>query len=225
MVPTTKPARKRGRGPSLKQSSRAADKASNKRMSTKGEATHRRIIAIATRLFTKQGYNATSIETVLEKSGASRGALYHHFNSKEALYSAVLEAVEAKIAETTAEASRHLSDPREALRAGCNAFIELARDATVRQIVLLDAPAVVGWQKWREVDARFGFGQLKAGLKNAAKAGRMRPELVDTMSHVLLAALLEIALLIAQAKDPRDAIRSGRAAIDELLGTLLSAHR
>jgi AcrR family transcriptional regulator len=225
MVPPAKPARRPGRRPPLQQSAHAANEASGKRASAKGAATRRHIIAIATALFTKQGYNTTSIETVLEKSGASRGALYHHFNSKEALYAAVLEAVEARIAETTAEASRHLRDPREALRAGCNAFIGLARDTTVRQIVLLDAPAVVGWQKWRGIDARFGFGQLKAGLTNAAKAGRIRPELVDTMSHILLAALLEVALLIAQAKDPRDAMRRGRAAIDELLGALLSGHK
>ena len=118
-----------------------------KHPSVKGLTTRRNIVDSATTLFTERGYEATSIEVVLEKSGISRGALYHHFDSKEALYVAVLEAVEARVADATAAASRHLSDPREALRAGCNAWIELAGDPAVRQIVLHDAPAVVGWQQ------------------------------------------------------------------------------
>jgi hypothetical protein len=106
-----------------------------------------------------------------------------------------------------------------------SAWIELAGDPAVRQIVLHDAPAVVGWQKWREIDARFGFGQLKGGLRNAAKAGWIRPELVDTMAHVLLAAVLEIALLIARSEHPRAAMRSGRAALEILLKALFSNNR
>jgi AcrR family transcriptional regulator len=189
--------------------------------SARGATTRQHIVSVATTLFTEQGYEATSIEAVLAGSGVSRGALYHHFDSKEALYTAVLEAVEARIAKVTADASRHVGDPLEALRAGCNAWVDLGRDPAVRQIVLLDAPAVVGWQKWREIDARFGFGQLKAGLRNAAKAGRIRPELAETMAHILLAALLEVALLIARAADPVAATRIGRAALDELLDRLL----
>jgi AcrR family transcriptional regulator len=200
----------------------AAAATSARRESAKGLATHRHIVAIATALFTEQGYEATSIEAVLDRSGVSRGALYHHFESKEALYVAVLEAVEMRVAETTAAASRHLRDPLEALRAGCKAWIDLGRDPAVRQIVLIDAPAVVGWQKWREIDARFGFGQLKAALARAADGGRMRHELVDTMAHVLLAALLEIAMLIARADDPEAARRSGQVAVDTLLGATIT---
>jgi AcrR family transcriptional regulator len=227
--PRAKSPAKRGTKPhaqpppaSLPARPQAAGTAGAKRPSVKGLTTRRNIVESATALFTEQGYEATSIEAVLEKSGVSRGALYHHFDSKETLYVAVLEAVEARVANATAAASRHLSDPREALRAGCNAWIELAGDPAVRQIVLHDAPAVVGWKKWREIDARFGFGQLKTGLKNAARAGRIRPELVDTMAHILLAALLEVALLIARSEHPRAATRSGRAALEKLLQALLS---
>jgi AcrR family transcriptional regulator len=190
---------------------------------TKGMATRAHIIGSASTLFTAKGYGATSIEQVLSAAGVSRGALYHHFDSKEALFTAVLEAVEERIATTTAEASRRVRDPLEALRAGCRAWIGLGTDPTVRQVVLLDAPAVLGWQKWREIDARHGFGQLKAGLKKVAGAGRMRTELVDTMAHVLLAALLEIALLVARSADPAAATRTGRAALDHLLDAAIGA--
>jgi AcrR family transcriptional regulator len=193
-----------------------------KGQSAKGLATRQHVVATALALFTAQGYEATSIEAVLAKAAVSRGALYHHFDSKEELFTAVLEVVETRVAKVTADASRHLADPLEALRAGCRAWIDLAGDAAVRQIVLRDAPAVVGWQTWREIDGRFAFGQLKAGLHNAAKTERLRPELVETMAHVLLAALLEIAMLVAWASDPPAARRLGRAALDALLDGLLA---
>src|SRR4029450_4226177 len=91
----------------------------------------------------------TSIEAVLREAGISRGALYHHFSGKEALFEAVLEQVGADIATKLAAAARDASDPVEALRAGCHAWLRLARDPTVRRIVLVDALPVVGWGKWR----------------------------------------------------------------------------
>lgn len=223
--PPAKPRQKPGSRPNTKLRPplhvQAEAAAGAPRRSDKGLATHRHIVATATALFTTRGYEATSIETVLETAGVSRGALYHHFKSKEALYIAVLEGVEARIAETTAAASHHLRDPREALRAGCYAWIGLSRDPAVRQIVLLDAPAVIGWHKWREIDARFAFGQVKAALTNAAKAGRVRLDLVESLAHILLAALLELALVIARSSDARAETHRGRAALDVLLGAIV----
>ena len=190
-------------------------------VSSKGQATRARIVGVATGLFAQAGYEATSIETVLAQSGVSRGALYHHFEDKQALFVAVLEAIEASIAQATVVASRGIADPVEALLAGCNAWLDVSRDPAVRQIVLMDAPAVIGWQKWREIDARYGFGLLKGSLKAAAGAGRLRPELVEVFAHVLLAAVLEIALLMARAHDPAKAAREGRAALRELIDKLL----
>lgn len=187
---------------------------------TRGRATRARIVDVAGELFAQAGYDATSIEAVLEKSEVSRGALYHHFRNKEDLFVAVLEDIEARIAQATVDASRGIADPVAALLAGCNAWLEISREPAVRQIVLVDAPAVLGWQKWREIDARYGFGLLKGSLKAAAAAGRLRPELVDILAHVLLAAVLEIALVMARAND-RAAAREGRAALRELIERLL----
>src|SRR3979411_1644984 len=108
----------------------------------KGSSTRQRIVITATRLFAEAGYEETSIEVVLEQTALSRGALYHHFDSKEKIFEAVLETVEADIS-----ASRGIIDPVAALQAGCDAFLRMARDKTVRQIVLIDAPGVLGWQK------------------------------------------------------------------------------
>jgi AcrR family transcriptional regulator len=120
----------------------------------RASSTRARIIASARRLFAANGYEGTSTETVLEESGVSRGALYHHFENKEALFAAVLEAVEVDITDATTRARANVTDPLEALRVAFAAFLELAREPEVRQIVLIDAHSVVGWQKWREIEER-----------------------------------------------------------------------
>ncbi|HKV40662.1 MAG TPA: TetR/AcrR family transcriptional regulator [Blastocatellia bacterium] len=187
-----------------------------------GNATRHQIVAAARQLFATLGYEATSIEAVLRESGVSRGALYHHFDSKEALFSVVLQEVEAEIAHVVSAAARGIDDPSRALAAGCGAWLGLASDPAIRQIALIDAPSVVGWQKWRQADESYGFGLLKTGLSAAATAGRMRPELVDVFAHILLAALAEVALVIARAPDPAAATGVGRIAIEELIGRLLA---
>jgi AcrR family transcriptional regulator len=188
----------------------------------RGQATRLRIIASATTLFSELGYEATSIEAVLRESGVSRGALYHHFDSKDALFEAVLEAIEADLAQAAIAASRDISDPAKALRAGCDVFLDLTQTRKVRQIVLVDAPAVLGWQKWREIEARYGFGLLKAALEAAATRGQVRQDLVDVFAHMLLAALIEVALMVSRADDPAEALKSGRTALGELMDRLLT---
>lgn len=95
-------------------------------------------------LFAERGYEQTTIETVLERADISKGALYHHFEDKRDLYEAVLEDTEARLARTTIRAARGVSDPLEALRAGCHAFLGLARDPLIGRIVLTEAPPVLG---------------------------------------------------------------------------------
>jgi AcrR family transcriptional regulator len=182
----------------------------------RGQDTRLRMVSVATTLFGELGYEATSVEMVLRDSGVSRGALYHHFASKESLFEAVLEAVEAELAAATLKASRGIADPVEALHVGFDTFLAQAQAGRVRQIVLIDAPAVLGWQKWREIEARHGFGLLKTALLATAERGGMRKDLVDVFAHILLAALIEVALMIARADDPANALQSGRMALRHL---------
>jgi AcrR family transcriptional regulator len=187
----------------------------------RGTATRARIIAVATALFTAHGYEGTSIETVLRETGLSRGALYHHFSSKDELFVAVLEAIEAEIAEATVKGSRGSATPAAALRAGCGVFLELAQTPKVRQVLLRDAPGVIGWQKWRELDARYGFGLLRAALERAAAAGALDKQLVEPFAHMLLASLLEVALMSARADAKPATLRQARAALNELIDRLV----
>ena len=181
-----------------------------------------RALRAARALFTTQGYAATSIQDVLNASGLSRGALYHHFTNKAELFTAVLEDVEqallTRILASAAEAPSALA----AVRAGATEFLNQALEPTVRRIVITDAPTVLGWSKWREIDNRYAFGALKAGLTGAIESGELSidPDLADSYAHVLLAALMEMGLLIAGAADPPAAHDRATRSIDTLLGRL-----
>jgi AcrR family transcriptional regulator len=186
-----------------------------------GQATREQLVAVATQLFADRGYEGTSIEAVLEGAGVSRGSLYHHFRSKEALFEAVLEAVEVRVGEETRAAVIDVYDVTAALRAGCLAWVRLARDPVVQRIVLIDAPAVLGWERWRAIEERHALGLLKIAMQAAADEGRVPPDLVDVFAHTLLATMNELALLIVRANDPAAAQRRAEAAVDELLTRLL----
>jgi AcrR family transcriptional regulator len=192
----------------------------NKRVE-RGLITRRRIIAVAKSLLAKNGYEGVSIEDILEHCKISRGAFYHHFETKEALFQAVLEMVEEEVAQVLAKASSGFEDPVEALKAGCDAWFALAREPAVRQIVLTDALTVVGWEKWREIDARHGFGRLKAALKLIAAQGRIPEESIEIFAHILLATVIELGFLIARAKDREATTKTARAAYGQLLDGLV----
>jgi AcrR family transcriptional regulator len=186
----------------------------------RGEATRSQLIAVATRLFAAQGYDDTSIEAVLRAAGVSRGSLYHHFASKEALFEAVLGDVEARVGEQTVAATAGADGPVAALRAGCLEWIRVAGDPVVRRILLIDGPSVLGWDRWRAMGER-PLGFIRAVLQAVADEGGLRPDLVEPLAHVVLAAIDEVALLVAQSADPEAAMASGSDAIDELLRRLL----
>jgi AcrR family transcriptional regulator len=184
----------------------------------RGQATRQQIIAHATSLFAETGYEAASIDAVLRACGLSRGALYHHFSSKEALFTAVLEAEEARVAATLMQAAQGQTNPLDMLRAGCDAFLHMAAsDPALRRIVLTDAPSVVGWDVWRDIDSRHGLGLLKAAFGLAAGQGHLPENRVDTYAHALLAVLTEMALLVARASDHKAAAAAGRDAVELLL--------
>jgi AcrR family transcriptional regulator len=187
----------------------------------RGQATRQQIVAEATRLFAA-GYEAASIDAVLRACGISRGALYHHFASKEALFTAVLEAEEARIAEALMASTQGLTSPLDMLRAGCSAWLNMAAsDLSVRRIVLTDAPSVVGWEAWRDIDSRHGLGLLKAAFRLAAQLGHLRESRVDAYAHALLAVLTEMALMVARADNRSAAAEAGRDAVELVLSQLM----
>jgi AcrR family transcriptional regulator len=188
----------------------------------RGEATRGQLIAIATRMFADRGYEDTSIEAVLREAGVSRGSLYHHFASKEALFEAVAEEVETSVGAQTVTAASGATSPVDALQAGFVAWIRLAGDPVVQRILLIDGPSVLGWERWRSMEERHALGLIRSVLQIIADQGGMRPELVGTLAHVLLASVNEVALLVARSDDKEAAMQAGADAINELLRRLFS---
>lgn len=189
----------------------------------RGRSTREQLVAVATRMFTDRGYDGTSVEAVLRASGVSRGALYHHFPGKDALFAAALDALQDRVDEHMVAAGRGCSSPAEALRAGCLAWIRLAADPAVQQILLIDAPAVLGWQRWREMDEQRTLGRVRSAMEAIADAGLLRVEQVDFFAHALLAIMNEIAIMIAQSEDGASTARAAETSVEELLARLLRA--
>jgi AcrR family transcriptional regulator len=187
----------------------------------RGEATRERVLAAARALFGDRGYEGTSIEAVLTAAGVSRGALYHHFAGKEALFTAVLEAVSERITAQLTEVISGCTDPVDAVRTGALGWIDLAGDPVIQRIMLVDAPSVLGWEQWRAMDEGRTVGAMRAMLQAVSDTGRLPGELVGPFAHMILAALDEAAMVVARASDTRVAVAEERQAVEEFLARLL----
>lgn len=186
-----------------------------------GRATRSQLIEVATRLFAEHGYEGTSIEAVLSAAGVSRGALYHHFAGKEALFEAVISAVSDRVTAELAGAIRDRADPVDAMRTAALAWVSLAGDPVIQRIVLVDAPSVLGWDRWRAMDDGRTLGTLRAMLQAVSDSGRLPPDLVGPFAHMIMAALDEISLVTARAADAGAAVAEGRMAVEAFLDRLL----
>jgi AcrR family transcriptional regulator len=191
--------------------------ASMTRRAAQGRATREQLIEVATGLFAERGYEETSIEAVLAAAGVSRGALYHHFAGKDALFEAVLEVVENGVTARLAAEIARAPDPVSAVESAALAWIEMAGDPVIQRIILSDAPSVLGLERWRAMNEEYSLGATRALLQAAADEGRLSADLVAPFALMLLGALDELAMAIARADDRAAALASGRAAVRELL--------
>ena len=186
------------------------------------EATRGRLIATARRLFAEKGFAATSTEEILSEAEVSRGALYHHFSGKTDLFRAAFEAVEdeltAKLLEVATAGGE--TDPVRILELGFNAFLEQCVNPEVQRIVMLDAPTVLGWDTWHELDERYAFGTIKAVLSVAAETGRIDTAAVDSLTHLLVGAVMQAGMVVARADDPTAAKRTMMESFARLVSTL-----
>jgi AcrR family transcriptional regulator len=185
------------------------------------EETHEALISAARVLFGQRGFAAVGTEEIVRSAGLTRGALYHHFISKEDLFRAVYEAVERDLVDQIAATALNAADPVEALRAGARAFLDACEDPAARRIALIDAPSVLGWEQWREIGLRYGLGLVQSTLEAAMEAGLIEPEPVRPLAHLLLGSIDEAGMLVARADDGGRTKREVAAAIDRYLDALL----
>jgi AcrR family transcriptional regulator len=157
-------------------------------------ATTRALLVAGRRLFGAYGYGEVTSASLAAAARVTTGAMYHHFEGKAALFRAVFEAVEADLADTVTRAAAGPRDPLRKLELGALAFLDAARERSVRQIVLVDGPTVLGWDRWRELDARYHLRPLKGALIAAMRAHLVERRDPETLARLVMGALTEAAL-------------------------------
>ena len=169
------------------------------------ESTRHALVDSAVDLFTKRGYAATSLDEVAKRSRVTKGALYHHFSGKQALFEAAFDAVESAVMTELAEIVVGPGNPWDRAMKGIQQYIKICLDPSYQRIVIHEAPVVMGWERWREAEDHFSFGLVRASIQSLVDAGEM-PELpVEVTARLLFGSLTAGAMVIARADDPKKA--------------------
>ena len=182
-------------------------------------ATREALVAAARRLFAAQGFAEVPTDAIAAEAGVTRGALYHQFADKMALFEAALDAVEADVAARLAHevAAVGQSDPVEAMRHAVRVWLGMCTEPEVQRIALVDGPSVLGWARWREICQRHVFGLVEAVVTQGIELGRIRARSARPIAHVLMGASDEAALYVAEAADPAQARAEMTAVLEQLI--------
>jgi AcrR family transcriptional regulator len=180
------------------------------------------LIGAARPLFASVGFADASLETIVRNAGVTRGALYHHFADKTELFAAVFERVEAEMAVRMGEAvaAAGHSDPVEIMRLCSGLWLDACAEPEVQRIVLLEALAVLGWERWSDIGHRYNIGFVKGLLTDAIESGSIPPQPVEATALTIMGALREATLYIARADDQPRARADAGAVMDRLLDAL-----
>lgn len=182
-------------------------------------ATREALVDEGRRRFARDGYERVVLEQVARGAGLTKGAAYHHFGSKEGLFRAVLERTQRDVAESVTRAADAVDDPWEQLIAGCHAFLRAGSDRANQRIMLIEAPAVLGWNEWRAIDEASSARVLEEGLRGLIDAGVIAEQPIEPLTRLLSGAMNEAALWLAQSPTP-DGLDATMAALEQLLAGL-----
>jgi AcrR family transcriptional regulator len=187
-------------------------------------ATQRALIDAARRLWGERGYAEVGTPEIAEAAGVTRGAMYHQYSDKAALFRAVIEAMDVEIIERlqASVAATQPKTPADTMHAMANAWLDIAGEPEVRQLMLLDAPSVIGWAEYREMSQRNSLDAAEQLLQAAIDAGQLRPQPLRPLAVVLLGALDEAAMYLAGAEDAATAREDVRAVVRDLIDGLLA---
>jgi AcrR family transcriptional regulator len=185
------------------------------------EATRGALVDVARGLFAQRGYAGVSIDEIVQGARVTKGALYHHFNDKQALFRAVLESIERDLAARMTERAAKERAPWEQLGAACAAYLDACLERDVQRIVVLDAASVLGWSTWCEIDRRYGLGVLRERFEAALAKGLIEPQPLEPVALLVLGALSTGGRVIAEAKDAMAARKQVGATVERLLSGLL----
>jgi AcrR family transcriptional regulator len=174
----------------------------------RSRATRTALVSTARRLFAERGYADVSAAEIVTAAGLSRGALYHHYTDKADLFKAVLLEMEVELTDELRSVLAQVDDPTVGMAVGLDAFLASCERDEVVRIMLTDAPSVLGWREWRRIETEHGLGLMTELLESAMDAGTMVRQPVKALAQLLLSAIIEAALLVADAgPDTRPAVR------------------
>src|SRR5947199_8049484 len=184
------------------------------------EATRQLLVSVARQLFTEQGYAATSIEEIIKRAGVARGALYHHFAGKDALFRAVYDEVQTEVATRVVATAVAAPEPWDGVRAGLAAFLDACLEPAFRRIVVMDSVPVLSQDVWDGGIEHNELPMLRSVLTPLVET-YLPGVPVEPLVYVALGGLYGAALYIARSPEPSAA----RAETDEVLDTLISGLR
>lgn len=190
------------------------------KQSERRAATRTAILWGAMTLFGEQGFAATTVDEIATMAGVAKGALYHHFETKEALFEAVFEQVSADLAQDVLRGSRAAKDVLAALTHGTRLYFNACTQGPVGRIILTDGPAVLGWERWRAVDLRHFGGMIPRVLTAAMETGLIARQPIDPLASLLLGAVSEAAAACAVSDNPPATARAYNRALETLLDGL-----
>ncbi|WP_248927348.1 TetR/AcrR family transcriptional regulator [Paenibacillus hamazuiensis] len=159
--------------------------------------TIRKLMEVARTHFTEHGYANAALESIVQEANLTRGAVYHHFRSKKELFRIVLEDVQREVAERVEREASGSEDVWQQLYLGCRAFLMAAVEERNRRIMLIDGPAILGWEVWREMDKNHSMRLLREQLEIMQRQGCFAKVPLDILTHFISGGLNETALLLA----------------------------
>jgi AcrR family transcriptional regulator len=185
-----------------------------------GKKTAATLVKVAKHFFSEKGYVNTPMEEIVKEAGLTRGALYHHFGGKKGLFQAVFEDALDEINERIEKALDQSTNTWQSFISTTNTFLRACSEPEMQQIVLLDAPSILGWEVWRRVDEERTMVPLKNILTRLIEEGVIKPLPIEALSHIIGGATSEIVLWIAHSENPQKAMTEGYATLEVLYNSL-----
>jgi len=182
------------------------------------EATRQALLAAGRHVFASEGYQAAGIETISRAARVTRGAFYHHFEDKKALFDAVVVALQAETTAKIEERGRSQRKIWDRMNVGIDAYLDACLEPAYARIVIQEAPAVLGNKRYREIEEAYPMALLTASLNALKRDGELDFEDIDLLSRMVDAMICKVALMLPEADNPKKLRERGQKIIGSLLG-------
>jgi AcrR family transcriptional regulator len=182
-------------------------------------STKRALVDVAARLFAEQGYAATSLDQIVAGARVTKGALYHHFSGKQAVFEAAFEKVETDASARIRKALRGSRDPWEKALIGLRAFLEIVQDPSYQRIVIQEGPAILGYERFREQEERSSYGLVQDMVRDVLQESTydLSDDMLGTFSRIFFGAMSAAGESVSSAADPKLAVAQVETAIAFIL--------